>query len=181
MFPLLSCLFRLFGLTPCFSLGVFLLLLIEQIVPEQSPAPSDEAVPYVPGYLFGGAGVVQNDLRKNVVHPITSTGITPGIIAVDVGIAEADNIHLAFPILRVILVFYRLLETAALSACPIRSFSPLPSVRSRSSGMPHVSKILFFFSSLLAWTLPAAWKAAPSTSTASKGDLSIRRNKRKST
>ena len=48
----------------------------------------------------------------------------------------------------------------------MRFSSPLPSVRSRSNGIPHNSKIRFFFSSLPAWTLPAAWNAAPSTSAA---------------
>ena len=59
------------------------------------------------------------------------------------------------------------------SAFLIFSFSPLPSVRRRSSGTAHFSKMEFFFISRSACLLSALWKAVPSTSMASAGRLSI--------
>ena len=37
--------------------------------------PSDETAPRVLGYLFGGAGVVQDDLRKHTVCPTANTEV----------------------------------------------------------------------------------------------------------
>jgi len=59
------------------------------------------------------------------------------------------------------------------SAFLIFSFSPLPSVRRRSSGTAHFSRMEFFFISRSACLLSALWKAVPSTSMASTGRLSI--------
>ena len=121
MFPPLLCLVLLFGLVPCFPLGVFPLplltlkkrlylreqdagqslylmvgypgsivvgfllawhgitplepFLVEQITLEHRPIPGDEAAPRVLGYLFGGAGVVENDLRKHAVRPAANTEV----------------------------------------------------------------------------------------------------------
>lgn len=55
----------------------------------------------------------------------------------------------------------------------IFSFSPLPSVRRRSKGTAHFSKIEFLFISRSACLLPTSWKPVPSTSIASTGCLSI--------
>ena len=43
--------------------------LVEQIALEHGPVPGDETAPCVLGYLFGGAGAVQDDLRKYIVRP----------------------------------------------------------------------------------------------------------------
>ena len=43
--------------------------LIEQIALEHSTVPRDEASPCVLGNLFCGTGVVQNDLREDIVRP----------------------------------------------------------------------------------------------------------------
>ena len=59
------------------------------------------------------------------------------------------------------------------SAFSIFSFSPLPSVRRRSSGTAHFSRMEFFFISRSACLLPASWKPVPSTSIANTGCLSI--------
>ena len=56
-------LFAWHGITPS------KLLLVEQIALEHSSVPGDEAAPCVLGNLIGGAGIIQNDLRKYVVRP----------------------------------------------------------------------------------------------------------------
>ena len=43
--------------------------LVEQIALEHGAVPGDEATPRILGYLLGGAGVVQDDLRKHAVCP----------------------------------------------------------------------------------------------------------------
>ena len=45
------------------------LLFVQQVSLEHSSVPSDEAAPCVLGNLIGGAGVVQNDLREDIVRP----------------------------------------------------------------------------------------------------------------
>ena len=51
------------------------LLLVEQIALKYRTIPSDETAPRVLGYLFGGAGVVENDLRKHAVCSAANTEI----------------------------------------------------------------------------------------------------------
>ena len=43
--------------------------LVEQIALKHRAISCDEAAPCILGYLFGGAGVVENDLRKHAVRP----------------------------------------------------------------------------------------------------------------
>ena len=49
--------------------------LVEQIALKYRSVPSDETAPRILGYLFGGAGVVENDLRKYAVRPAANTEI----------------------------------------------------------------------------------------------------------
>ena len=49
--------------------------LVEQIALKHYAVPSDETAPRVLGYLFGGAGVVQDDLRKHAVRSAANTEI----------------------------------------------------------------------------------------------------------
>lgn len=104
----------------------------------------------LPQVADGSAGFLGQDIHPPAVRIIAATEVATGIVAVGVGVTEASDVHFVFPLLCVISMFYQLLETAARSACSMRSSSPLPSVRSRSNGIPHNSKIRFFFSSLLA-------------------------------
>ena len=45
------------------------LLFVQQVSLEHSTIPGDEAAPCVLGYLIGGAGIVQNDLREDIICP----------------------------------------------------------------------------------------------------------------
>ena len=49
--------------------------LVEQIALKHYAVPSDEAAPRVLGYLIGGAGIVENDLRKHTVRSAADTEI----------------------------------------------------------------------------------------------------------
>ena len=49
--------------------------LVEQIALKHYAVPSDEAAPRVLGYLFGGAGAVEDDLRKHAVRSAANTEI----------------------------------------------------------------------------------------------------------
>ena len=49
--------------------------LVEQIALKHYAVPSDEAAPHVLGYLFGGAGAVEDDLRKHAVRSAANTEI----------------------------------------------------------------------------------------------------------
>ena len=49
--------------------------LVEQIALKHYAVPSDEAAPCVLGYLFGGAGAVEDDLRKHAVRSAANTEI----------------------------------------------------------------------------------------------------------
>ena len=49
--------------------------LVEQIALKHRAIPSDETAPRVLGYLFGGAGVVENNLRKHAVCSAANTEI----------------------------------------------------------------------------------------------------------
>ena len=49
--------------------------LVEQVALKHCAIPSDEAAPRVLGYLFGGAGVVENNLRKHAVRSAANTEI----------------------------------------------------------------------------------------------------------
>ena len=49
--------------------------LIEQIALEHRAIPGDEAASRVLGYLFGGTGVVEDDLGKHTVCPAADTEI----------------------------------------------------------------------------------------------------------
>lgn len=49
--------------------------LVEQIALKPYAVPSDEAAPRVLGYLFGGAGAVEDDLRKHAVRSAANTEI----------------------------------------------------------------------------------------------------------
>ena len=49
--------------------------LVEQIALKHYAIPSDETAPCVLGYLFGGAGVVENNLRKHAVCSAANTEI----------------------------------------------------------------------------------------------------------
>ena len=51
------------------------LFLVEQIALKHYAVPSDEAAPRVLGYLFGGAGAVEDDLRKHAVRSAANTEI----------------------------------------------------------------------------------------------------------
>ena len=51
------------------------LFLVEQIALKHYAVPSDEAAPRVLGYLFGGAGAVEDDLRKHAVRPAANPEI----------------------------------------------------------------------------------------------------------
>ena len=121
MFPPLLCLVLLFGLVPCFPLGVFPLplltlkkrlylreqdagqslylmvgypgsivvgfllawhgitplepFLVKQIALEYCSISRYETAPCVFWYLLGGAGVVQNDLREDIVRPAAHTEV----------------------------------------------------------------------------------------------------------
>lgn len=48
---------------------VLKLPLVEQVALKHRPIPGDEAPPRVLGYLLGGTGVVQDDLRQHIVRP----------------------------------------------------------------------------------------------------------------
>lgn len=48
---------------------------VEQIALKHYAIPGDEAAPCILGYLFGGAGVVENNLRKHAVRPAANTKI----------------------------------------------------------------------------------------------------------
>jgi len=54
--------------------------LVEQIALKHRAISCDEAAPCILGYLFGGAGVVENNLRKHAVRPAANTEIWPGMI-----------------------------------------------------------------------------------------------------
>ena len=121
MFPPLLCLVLLFGLVPCFPLGVFPLplltlkkrlylreqdagqslylmvgypgsivvgfllawhgitplepFLVKQIALEYCSISRYETASRILGYLFGGAGVVENDLRKHTIRSAANTEI----------------------------------------------------------------------------------------------------------
>ena len=49
--------------------------LVEQIALKYSAISGDEAAPRILGYLFSGAGVVENDLRKHAVRSAANTEI----------------------------------------------------------------------------------------------------------
>mgnify|MGYP007107914785 CR=1 FL=1 len=49
--------------------------LVEQIALKHRAISCDEAAPCILGYLFGGAGVVENNLRKHAVRPAANTEI----------------------------------------------------------------------------------------------------------
>ena len=49
--------------------------LVEQIALKHRAISCDEAAPCILGYLFGGAGVVENNLRKHAVRPAANTKI----------------------------------------------------------------------------------------------------------
>ena len=49
--------------------------LVEQIALKHRAISCDEAAPCILGYLFGGAGVVENNLRKHAVCPATNAKI----------------------------------------------------------------------------------------------------------
>ena len=49
--------------------------LVEQIALKHYAVPSDEAAPRILWNLFGGAGVVEDDLRKHAVRPAANTVI----------------------------------------------------------------------------------------------------------
>lgn len=49
--------------------------LAEQVALEHRAIPSDEAAPCILGYLFGGVGVIENDLRKHAVRSAANTKI----------------------------------------------------------------------------------------------------------
>ena len=49
--------------------------LVEQIALKYCAISGDEAAPRILGNLFGGAGVVENDLRKHAVRPAANTEI----------------------------------------------------------------------------------------------------------
>ena len=49
--------------------------LVEQIALKHRAIPSDETAPRVLGYLFGGAGVVENNLRKHAVRSAANTEV----------------------------------------------------------------------------------------------------------
>ena len=50
-------------------------ILVEQVALKYRAISSDEAAPRILGNLFGGAGVVENDLRKHAVRPAANTEI----------------------------------------------------------------------------------------------------------
>ena len=54
---------------------IHILLLVEQVALEHSPIPGDETAPCVFWYLLGGAGVVENDLRKHTIRSAANTEI----------------------------------------------------------------------------------------------------------
>ena len=49
--------------------------LVEQVALKHYAVPSDEAAPRVLGYLIGGAGAVEDDLRKHAVRSAANTEI----------------------------------------------------------------------------------------------------------
>ena len=49
--------------------------LVEQIALKHRAISCDEAAPCILGYLFGGAGVVENNLRKHAVRPAANPEI----------------------------------------------------------------------------------------------------------
>lgn len=49
--------------------------LVEQVALKHRTVSCDEAAPCILGYLFGGAGVVENNLRKHAVRPAANTEI----------------------------------------------------------------------------------------------------------
>ena len=75
VFPPLSCLFLLFRLLLCSPLGKLPLPFIEQVALEHGAVPRDEAAPRIFGNPVGGAGVVQDDLRKHIIRPAADPNI----------------------------------------------------------------------------------------------------------
>ena len=49
--------------------------LVEQVALKHRTVSGDETAPCILGYLFGGAGVVENNLRKHAVRPAANTKI----------------------------------------------------------------------------------------------------------
>lgn len=48
--------------------------LVEQVALEYRTVPSEEAASRILGYLFGGTGIIEDDLRKHTVRPPQAAG-----------------------------------------------------------------------------------------------------------
>ena len=72
---------------------------------KHSPIPGDEAAPCVLGYLVGGAGVVQNDVKKHTVREIGALGLCT--------LASGDSLFCLLHFLLVFLNLWRLLRKCA--------------------------------------------------------------------
>lgn len=66
-------LFAWHGITPS------KLLLAEQITLEHSTVSGDETAPCILGNLVGGVGVIQNDLREDIIRPAAHPEIQVGL------------------------------------------------------------------------------------------------------
>ena len=51
--------------------------LVEQVALEYRTVPSEEAASRILGYLFGGTGIIEDDLRKHTVRPAASSWKKP--------------------------------------------------------------------------------------------------------